>query len=235
MAERVAFTKSVTLSWLSEAAEYSIQGKTRKEAGDLLNATIGQQISNAVNIKQTRIILLRAWFDTTPILLDRARAQYLSVTSDEKMAIHWSLLIDQYAIFFDLCDVIGHLYAFRDVITLKQIKERIYEKWGERSILCTSLSKNIKTLKELGAITAGEHPGYYVLKKHTMTDPHVAGLLLYAMLHSIDQRYITWTNFASHPAMFPFSFVGMDESDIATLDFISLDRFNNQTVLSLVE
>jgi len=97
------------------------------------------------------------------------------------------------------------------------------------------LSKNIKTLKELGAIVAGDHPGYYVLKKHAITDLHIVGLLLYSILHSVDQRYITWSNFASHPAMFPFSFVGMDESDMATLDYISLDRFNSQTVLSLVE
>lgn len=235
MAERVAFTRTVTLSWLNEAAEFSIQGITRKNAGDALNTTIGQHISNAVNIKQTRIILLRTWFDTTPALLDRAKSQFHSVTSDEKLAIHWSLLMDQYAIFADLCDVIGHLYAFRDVITLRQIKERIYDKWGERSILCSSLSKNIKTLKELGAMAAGEHPGYYVLKKHTVSDPYVAGLLLYAMLHNASQRYITWSNFVSHPAMFPFEFVGMDEADMAAIDFISLDRFDGQTVLSIVE
>lgn len=235
MAERVAFTKTVTLDWLNEAAEYSIQGVTRKEAGDALNTIIGQHISNAVNIKQTRIILLRTWFDTTPELLSRAQSQFHSITSDEKMAIHWSLLMDQYAIFADLCDAIGHLYAFRDVITLKQIKDRIYDKWGERSILCSSLSKNIKTFKELGAIAAGDHPGYYILKKHTISDPQVAGLLLYAILHSDSQRYMTWANFVSHPAMFPFNFVGMDEANIAALDFISLDRFNCQTVLSVVE
>ena len=46
---------------------------------------------------------------------------------------------------------------------------------------------------------------------------------------------MTWANFISHPAMFPFDFVGMDESDMAALDFISLERFDNQTVLSIVE
>ena len=235
MAEIVALTNAITLDWLSEIATYSAQGIGRKEAGEMVTATISQHISSPDNIRKTRTILQKVWFDATPLLLKQACELYRSVTSDEKMALHWSLFMDQYTIFDDMCDVMGHLYAFRDVITLQQIKERIYGKWGERNILRTSLTKIMRTFKELGAVTVGKQNGYYVLQKHTISDPHVAGILLYATLHSTEKRYMTWANFVSHPAMFPFNFVGMDESDMAALDFISLERLDNQTVLSVVE
>lgn len=235
MAEIVGLTNVITMDWLNEIASYSAQGIDRKEAGRMLTATISQHLSSHDNIWKTRTILQKLWYDATSLLLKHAREQYCSAMPDEKMALHWALFMDQYAIFCDMCDAMGHLYAFRDVITLQQIKERIYGKWGERNTLRTALTKIVRTIKELGAVTAGEQKGNYVLMKHTISDPHVAGILLYATLHCTDMRYMTWANFVSHPAMFPFDFVGMDEADMAAIDFISLDRFDNQTVLSVVE
>ena len=57
MAERVAFSKPISLDLLNEAYEEFISGITKKESTAKLDDIIGQSITNKVNIKQTRIIV----------------------------------------------------------------------------------------------------------------------------------------------------------------------------------
>lgn len=233
MAERVAFTKSVTLDWLSAAAEFAVAGCSRKAAGDKLNGIIGQSLTNQVNIKQTRIILLKAWFDSEPALRNKALESYHRVSTNEKAAIHWALLMSEYPIFFDLCESIGYMMTFKDTVTLAQIKEQVYTKWGERSTLGISLPKNIKTLRELGALTTHERVGTYQRRQHIIHDHSVVWMLLYATLRSGRQGYLPWEAFVSHPALFPFVIDCVAEADMASLPLIMMDRYNGQTVFRL--
>lgn len=233
MAERLAFTKSITLDWLTVAAEYAVAGHSRKEAGDKQNEIIGQSLTNQVNIKQTRIILLSAWFDSEPVLRSKALELYHSVSSNERVAIHWALLMNQYPIFFDLCRIIGHMVTFKDTVTLAQIKEQVYIKWGERSTLVSSLQKNVKTLRKLGALTTHGRAGVYRKQHYKISNLYVVWMLFHATLQSSQRGYLTWDAFVSHPALFPFTIDCVTEADMASIPSVMMDRYNGQTVFRL--
>lgn len=230
MAERIGLSKPIRLDWLNDVANYAVQGLSRKDAGEELNKTIGQFITNAVNIKQTRIILLNTWYNTTPQMLEAAKEVYNSVSSDEKLALHYALLADQYLVFYDLADVIGHLFEYRDIISATQIKEKMYDKWGKRPMLETALSKNLKSYREMGILYSPGRITEYSSKKHKITDIHVLGLLLQALLKNTAQDYIEWDAFLASPFMFPFEVSGTTESHMAALPYVELNRFDNKTV-----
>ncbi len=233
MAERIGMSKPIKLEWLHDTAMYAVSGLGRKEAGEELNKSIGQFITNAVNIKQTRIILLNTWYNTSPRMLEEAKAVYPYVSSDEKMAIHYALLADQYQVFYDMADVLGHLFEYRPVASATQIKEKMYDKWGKRPMLDTALSKNLKSFREMGILSSAEKATDYTCIKHRITDVHVVGLLLQAFLKNSAQDYISWASFLISPFMFPFEVSGVDESHMASLPYIDLNRFDNNVVISV--
>ena len=233
MAERVVLTKPLYLDWLNDVAIYAVQGLSRKDAGDELNKTLGQCIASEDTIRKTRIILLNTWYDTTPWILELAQTTFCEVTSDEKLAIHYALLADQYKIFYDMADVIGHLLEYRESISAALIKEKIYDKWGNRTTLDAALSKNLKTFREMQLLCSPNKKTEYTGVKHNITDIHVIGLLLYALLKNSAQDYISWDAFIASPFMFPFAVSSVDESHMAALSYVELNRFDNQTVLSI--
>lgn len=233
MAERIGLTKPIRLDWLNDVAVYAAQGLSRKDAGEELNKTIGQYISNAVNIKQTRIILLNAWYNTTPLMLETAKKIFSCVSTEERLAIHYALLSDQYKVFYDLADVLGHLLEYREIISATQIKEKMYEIWGKRPMLETALSKTLKSFRDMELLYSPGKITEYACVKHKITDIHVIGLLLQALLKNSKQDYIGWDAFLTSPFMFPFEVSGVDESHMAALSYVELDRFDNKTVLSI--
>lgn len=235
MAERVAFSKTVKLEWLNEAAGYYIAGLSRREAGERLNDSIGRFISNGVNIKQTRIILLSTWYDTTPALRDAAAAVFFEANAEERRALHWALLLNKYPLFYDLVEMLGHLYAYRDTVALAQIRAQIYEKWGERATIESSLSKNMATLRELGAIAVPGKSGVYQRQTHAIRDPHVIGILFAAVLKAGSGKFLTWDALVNHPALFSFRFEDVSAADMAAIGLLRLERMDGRTVICPAE
>ena len=233
MAEKVGFSNPIKLEWLNDVAVYASRNLSREEAGVELNNTISQFITSPDNIRKIRVMLLNIWYRTTPSMLSEAKAVYNCVSSDEKIGIHYALMADYYQVFFDVADVFGHLLVYRDEVSATQVKAKIFEKWGQRSTLDTSLSKILKTFRDITAVSSPKRQSEYVCVKHKINDIHVLGLLLQALLKNSNQNYIGWDEFLSNPFMFPFEVCDLDESHIAALPFIELSRIDGRTVMSI--
>lgn len=233
MPERtIAFSRNINTEWLNAVAQCYINGYSREDAAAELNSLIAQSISSADNIRKTKTILLRVWYDAEDGLRSQILHVYGGANQSEKLALHWALLLCQFPIFCDLCDVIGHLFERRDTLSLRQVKVRIFEKWGERSTLVHSLSKNMQTLKDIGAITPVTSNGEYYKCTYTITNPKIAGVLVTAILIATNQKYLSWAALVAHPLLFPFKFFHVDEADMAALEFISLERMGNEVVMT---
>jgi hypothetical protein len=235
MAERVAFSKPISLDLLNEAYEEYIAGISKKESTAKLDEIIGLSITNKVNIKQTRIIVQNVWFNNTDWLHDEAVnvARYLTMV--ERLPVHWSLMLVRFSIFTDLCSVLGHLFEIKDSVSAAQIKEEIYNKWGARTTLDASLSKNLKSLREIGALTRGEKYTSYVKVMHSVSDPKIVALLFAAVMLATEQQYMTWERFITHPAIFPFAINDVTQADMAAVPYLAMVRMGEQVVFRLKE
>ena len=161
MAEQIGLARNFTLEWLDSAANCQLAGKNKAEAREYLDGIIGEKLHSKDNIRKTRTMMLNLWYDNEPWIQNVAIAAYRDATHNEHLPLHWAMLLVYYPIFFDLSTVIGSLLEYREVITLQQIRSRIYEKWGARTTLEHSLSKNMQSLKDVGVLIPQQTVGTY--------------------------------------------------------------------------
>jgi hypothetical protein len=235
MAERVAFSKSISLDLLNEAYEEFILEITKKESTAKLDEIIGQSITNKVNIKQTRIIVQNVWFNNTDWLHEEAVKTARYLTRIERLPVHWALMLVRFSIFADLCTVLGHLFELKDAVSATQIKEHIYSKWGARTTLDTSLSKNLKSLRDMDALARADKYTSYAKVTHKVSDPKIAAILFAAVMLATEQQYMTWESFITHPAIFPFAICDITQADMAAVPYFAMERMGEHVVFRVKE
>ena len=234
MAERIGLSKNVTLEWMELAANLKLNGKTLEEAYPVLNEKIGETINSPVNSKQIRVILFNMWYRPDDWFLEASTKAAQNLPTDERIGVHWALLLKRYQVFYDLCVVIGGLFDFREEITLGQIRARIFEKWGARDTLQNCLSKNIQTFKELNAIVAASTLGAYNRSIMTLNNRRIMQLLCAAIIERSGKQYMTWEELIQHPALFPFRIENLTQADMASCEWFCLERMGDDVVIRLL-
>ena len=235
MAERVAFSKSISLDLLNEVYEEFISGITKKESTSKLDDIIGQSITSKVNIKQTRIILQNVWFNNIDWLHREAVEIARHLTRAERLPLHWALMLVRFSIFTDLCTVLGYLFELKDSVSAIQVKEEIFNKWGARTTLDASLSKNLKSLRDMGALKRAAKYTSYEKVTTKVSDPKVVAIIFAAVMLATEQQYITWESFITHPAIFPFAITDVTQADIAASPQLAMERMDDQVVFRIKE
>ncbi len=233
MAERIGLTNNVTLEWMELVANCRISGKTQEEAYPVLNEKIAESIRSPGNQKRIRVSLFNMWYRPEDWFLEASTDAANGLPTDERIPIHWALLLKRYQVFFDLCTVIGGLYEFRDDITLAQIRNRIFEKWGARDTLQNCLPKNLQTIRELKAMIPSGTLGTYNRNIMTMENPQVMQLLCAAIIERSGKEYMTWEEIIQHPALFPFRISNTTQADMAACDHLTLERMGDDVVIHL--
>jgi len=231
MAERVGMSRNISSEYLDAVADCQLMGKSEIEARDHLNELIGTHISNAGNIKNTRIILLNTWYRNDPVIQEECISLCRTATREDRLPLHWALLLLAYPVFYDLTSIIGNISDFNSEINAKQTKARIYDKWGARTTLEHSLTKNLKTLKDMDVLTPVSRNGIYTIKQHSVSDPHMVCVLCAAILAHSSNGYMTWEGIINHPALFPFEIEHVTQADVAASSYLALERMGDQVVI----
>ena len=196
-----------------------------------MNELIGTHISNAVNIKNTRIILLNTWYRNDPVIQEECITICRRIAKADRLSLHWALLLLAYPVFFDLTSIIGSIAGYSDEINATQIKARIYDKWGARSTLEHSLTKNLQSLKDMDILIPINRAGKYSIKRHTISDPQSVCAICAAILAHSPDGYMTWEAITNHPALFPFVIEHVTQADVAACKYLTLERMGDQVVI----
>ena len=234
MAKIVAFSLPIDLNQLNEVYELYIAGVSREDARTRLDEQISQHLSSKDTIRKTRTILLNVWYDGESIIHDSAVEAARYLTRSERLSVHWAMMLMRFPIFKDLCIVLGNLYELKDCVSAAQIKKEVFNKWGARSTLETSLSKNLKTLRDVGAIKCADKSANYEKCVHSISDPNAVALLFASILLAQGQAYMTWERFISHPAIFPFSICNVTQADMAAVPYLAMERMGEQVVFRVI-
>lgn len=235
MAEIVALSKPISLDLLNEVYEEYIAGYSKQESKEKLDEIISQKISSKDNIRKTRTIVQNLWYVDTDWLHEEAASVARYLTRIERLPVHWALLMNYYRLFTDMCTVLGQLFEIKESVSATQIKAEIYSKWGARNTLDASLSKTLKSLRDMEALEFGSSKTSYVKVTHTVSDPKVVALLFAAVLLATKQQYMTWERFITHPAIFPFSIKDVTQADMAAVSYLAMERMGEQVVFRVKE
>lgn len=220
MRDRVGFDRFIKLDWLNKTAEIYMEDdkKVRLVLEDYL-----KHIGRA-NRKKIISVLVRTWVNVEPQhiqIRDTALKLFEMADKDEKVAIHWCMLMMAYPIFLDITATIGKLLDLQDGFSVGMVKRRIYELWGERSTLQYAVSKIIRSLTEWGAVEDGCKPGYYKRKQRfIVNNTEIKLLLIEAYLASSDRLHLQFGEVNNLDELFPF------QLDLGLNDFHCSQEFN---------
>lgn len=233
MAKMIGLSRNLKLPWLNKAAELSSSELTEQEIKEQLNEYLAFEISSPTNLRKTREILLNIWvYDNT--INNRLRKEAVSILHDMPeyaLVIHWCMMLATYPVFADMCKLIGKLSEFQDEITLSQIRQKLYDEWGERSTLYHSIDKLISTLNELDVLHRNQ-PGKYQIVKHSVRSSRVSAFMVYAMMLMDDRGYYSFADLSSAVFFYPFEYQ-IEKEILLSDNRFSMNNFGGQLSISV--
>lgn len=207
MARVIGMNRAIKLEWLNKTAELVRQGQDEKTIRAELQEYLSYEFDSAVNLKNTRTILLQTWVYTPAEKLGIREAALALVEKGgiEALAAHWSMLLVAYPVFADVCSLIGKLSNIQDTFSTAWLKEKLFEIWGERGTLVYSTGRTLQTLRNLGVIE-NEKVGAFRIKKHEVKAQESVHVLLMALLSLREKAYYEISELSCVTQFFPFIF-----------------------------
>ena len=207
MAKMIGLSRNLKLQWLNKVVELVLEGLPAPEIKEQLNEYLKFEIVSAINVRKTREILMNIWvYDNDYSGKIRETALELIRNYPEcSVPIHWCMILATYPVFADMCKLIGKMTEFQDEITLAQLKQKLFDEWGERTTLFHSIDKLVSTLKELDVMVC-DKPGKYHVKLHRVSNSKISTFLVYVMMLVDDCGYYIITDINYSTYLFPFEY-----------------------------
>lgn len=232
MAKVIGMNRAIKLEWLNKTAELFRQGHDEKRIRAELQDYLSYEIDSAVNLKNSRTILLQTWV-YTPVEHHGIRREALALVEkggEAALVGHWSMLLVTYPVFADVCGLIGKLANIQDTFSTAWLKEKLFEIWGERGTLVYSISKTLQTLRNFGVIE-NVKIGVFRIIKQEVTAQKAIEVLLTAMLLLDEKGYYEIPELSCMPKLFPFIF-DVSYEWLHNSEKFSLSNFGGKIVLS---
>ena len=166
--------------------------------------------------------------------VESLREEAINIIKKDKgntVLAHWSVMLVVYPVFADICRLIGKISEFQTEITLAQLKQKLFDEWGERTTLYHSVDKIISTMKELGVLIA-EKPGRYEINSHFVNDNEEISLMLKAAMISEKTSYCSFDDLNKFSVLFPFEFE-VDKTALMQDKGFEFNTFGGEVNISL--
>ncbi|MBK1702256.1 hypothetical protein [Thiococcus pfennigii] len=208
----LGFDRRIDLEWLDAAAAQARPGATSAEMRaylwNLLDGLVSGDKSNSARGK-TVTVLHHIWGESdrdAEALRQRALAQLPKSTSDERLALHWAMMVARYPVFTDVAAAAGRLLTLQGAFTLAHLTRRLVAAWGERSTVERAAQRIIRSMVQWRVLTDMATPGIYAGKPHPRkVGPETGMLLVEALLLDSEEQSVPVGQLIGHPAFFPFA------------------------------
>jgi hypothetical protein len=103
---------------------------------------------------KTVTVLRRIWFSVPASvegLRDRALTLLPDGDADDRLALHWAMLLTTHSFFVDVAAVVGRLLALQGTFERAQVLRRLAERWGDRSTIARAVPRISSSQLEWGA------------------------------------------------------------------------------------
>lgn len=207
MGKMVGLSRNLKIAWLNKTVELLSENLSEEEFKEQLNDYLDFEIKSPTNKRKTREILMHIWYYDDPgtrTLREDAKT-LVHKDPDDVLLYHWCLMLATYPVFVDICRLIGKLSEFEEEITIKQVKQKIFDEWGERSTLFHCIDKIIATMKDLGTLHA-DKPGRYKIVKHEIKNAEASAFIAATGMKIENRDYCSLQKLREMGYMFPFSY-----------------------------
>ena len=208
----VGFDRRIDLEWLDaaayRAAADAAPDELRAHLWNMLDGVLSGDNSGSARGK-TITVLSHIWCavpENAEALRRRASLQLATCSPDERLALHWAMMIGTYPIFSDVAGGVGRLLMLQGHFSLAHLTRRLVGVWGERSTLLRAAQRIVRSMVQWGVLRDTATSGIYE-RAHP---PKPIGLavgtvLIEAVLIDSEASAIAIEQLARHCARFPFA------------------------------
>lgn len=207
MAKIVGMSRNIKLQWLNKVSEWVLEGLTENEIKEMLNEYLSYEIKSPTNLRKTREILMNIWVyshEDKDVIKQNA-IEIIRQTGECPLIVHWCMMLLAYPVFSDMCKLIGKFSEFQNVITLSQLKQKLYDEWGERTTLHHSIDKLVASLKDFGVLIC-EKPGKYTINTLAIKQEYSVSLMLITIMQIEKKSYYSLQELNNTQFFFPFEY-----------------------------
>lgn len=233
MAKTVGLSRNIKMQWLNKAVALLYDNLEETEYKSALNEYLGFEIGSAINIRKTREILMHLWFykDDETNDIRELGLSLIRAYPDYALPIHWCIILITYPVFADVCKLIGRISDFQEEITLAQLKQKLFDEWGERTTLFHSTDKIIMTMKDMGVLSC-EKPGKYHIQKYPISNEQIVNYMLLVAIKVGGNSYYTLPDLTNIGVLFPFEY-RMNKEQLITDDHFVINNFGGEITVAL--
>lgn len=207
MAKMVGMNVVIKQGWTKKAVALLDEQLTEEQFKAILNEHLSFEIDSAINLRKAREILMRVWFrETEGVERLQAEGRALAVKyPDQLAAINWCMTALVFPAFADIAKLMGKMFEFQDVITTTQIKQKMFDEWGETGTLQTVVSKIVGTMREIGGISS-EKAGWQEAAHIQVNNEDVISFMIRVAMALDGSSYYAFSALTEFPFLFPFDY-----------------------------
>jgi len=220
----IGFDRRLKPEWLDFLSAKIIEEESETNIKQSLKALIEKELSGKESVNKTITVLMRIWYsvpDDYKDLLERAKKLLETVSSEERIWIHWGLIILRYPFVRKVSEVIGRLTDLKESVSSNEIKNRIVDLWGDRYTVKRMIQMVTKTMENFGFIKIAKQRPYNIFEKlsrKTTDNIPLKNWMIEILLKSGESHIIPLEEIPRQYCLFPF------EIDISYTDIYNNDK-----------
>lgn len=233
MAKMIGLSRNLKLSWLNKTIEFVQQGLPEAEIKQQLNEYLSFEITSPTNIRKTRELLMDIWVyeNPTSAKIKEKGLALIQKYPEDRMVIHWCEMLSVFPVFLDITNIIGKLAEFEDEFTTAQIRQKLYDEYGERAAILHSSAKLLQTIRDMGALDV-VRTGVYKIHKTKVSMPEVVDYMIYTVMNCEESSYRTVEQLSQFKCLFPFEYQVSREQLHMDEDFV-YSTFGSEVTVAL--
>lgn len=233
MAKMVGMNVVVKNSWTKKAVELLGENLTEEQYKAALHEHLSFEIDSATNLRKAREILMRVWGrDTEGVEELQRKGRVLAVKYPEQLTVvNWCMTGLVFPAFADIAKLMGKMFEFQDAITTTQIKQKMFDEWGETGTLQTAVAKIVGAMREIGGVVS-ETRGRQVKTNIGVETDEIICFMTEVAMKLAGQSYYAFSDLTDFSFLFPFHYRVAKEMVLQNERFVTTN-FGGELSVSL--
>lgn len=205
---KIGYERYVARDWLDQTAQWVISGKSREELHELIDDYLASFIQGVTSKRKTKNVLFGAWVKVNAqdaLFREEAKSLFLQANTQEKLAIHWGMLISGYPFFLSLSRILGRLFRLQESASKSEIMRRCVEEHGDRDSVRRAAERYLQSLLEWGVLSSNQQGLLQPTPVIPLYNQALVTWLLPAVFFSGDRERLSVDDLFADPVWFPFS------------------------------
>jgi hypothetical protein len=232
MRSALGIDRTIKQAWLDLALDQLAEFPAPDDLRAFLGTRLQAELLNEARRARTAGIIVKIWSDiparVVPLRTD-ALAILPTITSNERVWLHWGMALVAFPFFRDLAGIIGRLLAHREELSPSQVYERIFRHWEDRAVTRRAVHRTLSTLLDWGVLEqVGARKRYRAATGLSTRSRVLQVWLLEAILRAGPAAQIETRQLRRIPEAFPFA-LDLKRSDIRRQIRLELRRDESGT------